>query len=222
MIATHPYRLGLILCVLLLSATPLRAKELVVAYVPNWVNLTSFSETIDYARITHINIAFENPTNDAGDLSFNKMDDVLIAKAHANGVKVLVSIGGGAASGNKTLKARYFDLLTEAKRADFVKRLSAYVSDHGFDGLDVDIEGPSINGDYGAFIRDLSAALKPRGKLLTSASPRVTAARTSPTRCSSTSTSSTSWPTTAKAPGHRIHRVSTRRWTSRSGTSTTG
>jgi chitinase len=168
-IATHPYRLGLFLCALLLSATPLRAKELVVAYVPNWVDLTSFSETIDYARITHINIAFENPTNDAGDLSFNKKDDVLIAKAHANGVKVLVSIGGGAASGNKTLKARYFDLLTDAKRADFVKRLSAYVSDHGFDGLDVDIEGPSINGDYGAFIRDLSAALKPRGKLLTSA-----------------------------------------------------
>ena len=28
----------------------------------------SFSETIDYGKITHINIAFENPTNEQGDL----------------------------------------------------------------------------------------------------------------------------------------------------------
>ena len=69
-----------------------------------------------------------------------------------------MSIGGGAASGNKKLQARYFDLLSDAKRADFVKRLASYVADHGFDGLDVDIEGPSINKDYGAFIHDLSAA----------------------------------------------------------------
>ena len=103
------------------------------------------------------------------DLSFHRKDDILIAKAHANNVKVLVSIGGGSASGNKTLKARYFDLLSEPKRAEFAAKLAAYVADHGFDGLDVDIEGPSINKDYGAFIRELSAALKPRGKLLTAA-----------------------------------------------------
>ena len=133
------------------------------------MDLKSFSETIDYAKITHINIAFENPTNDHGDLSFHKKNDILIAKAHANNVKVLVSIGGGAASGNKTLKARYFDLLSEPKRAGFAARLASYVADHGFDGLDVDIEGPSINKDYGAFIRELSAALKPKGKLLTAA-----------------------------------------------------
>jgi chitinase len=40
---------------------------------------------------------------------------------------------------------------------------------HNFDGLDVDIEGPSINKDYGAFIADLSKAFKPKGKLLTAA-----------------------------------------------------
>ena len=152
-----------------LTTTPLPAKEKVVAYVPNWVDLDAFTKTIDYAKITHINIAFENPINDRGDLSFHKKNDVLIAKAHESNVKVLVSIGGGSASGNKTLKARYFDLLSEPKRADFAKRLACYVTDHGFDGLDVDIEGPSINKDYGAFIHDLSAALKPNDKLLTAA-----------------------------------------------------
>src|SRR5882757_1794968 len=116
---------------LLLFCIAAFAKPMVVAYVPNWVDLESFSETIDYAKITHINIAFENPTNEQGDLSFHKNDDILIAKAHANNVKILVSIGGGGASGNKTLQARYFDLLEGPKRADFVARLASYVADHG-------------------------------------------------------------------------------------------
>ena len=164
-----PWRLALIAAAILLTTTPLQAKEKVVAYVPNWVDLESFAGTIDYTKITHINIAFENPVNDLGDLSFHKKNDILISKAHANNVKILVSIGGGSASGNKKLQSRYFDLLSEPKRADFAKRLASYLGDHSFDGLDVDIEGPSINKDYGAFIRDLSAALKPKDKLLTAA-----------------------------------------------------
>src|SRR5882672_12737549 len=77
----------------------IHAQDKVVAYVPNWVDLSSFSETIDYSKLTHINIAFENPTNDLGDLSFSRRNEVLITKAKANQVKILISIGGGAASG---------------------------------------------------------------------------------------------------------------------------
>jgi chitinase len=164
-----PRRLSIFISVLFLTATPLLAAEKIVAYVPNWVDLKSFAETIEYGKLTHINIAFENPINEQGELSFHKKNEILIARAHAAGVKVLVSIGGGAASGNKTLKARYFDLLSEPKRANFAAKLAAYVADHQFDGLDVDIEGPSINQDYGAFIDELSTALKPKGKLLTAA-----------------------------------------------------
>ena len=151
------------------AQTPETPRKKVVAYVPNWVDLKKFSEEIPYAKLTHINIAFENPTNASGDLSFSDDDTVLIKKAHANNVKVLVSIGGGAASGDKALLARYFDLLTDAKRAAFVAKITEYVVQHNFDGVDVDIEGPAINKDYGAFIVDLSQALKPKGKLLTSA-----------------------------------------------------
>ena len=153
---------------LLLSANS-QADKMVVAYVPNWVDLKTFAGTIDYPRLTHINIAFENPVNDSGDLSFGGKDEGLIAKAQANNVKVLVSIGGGAASGDKVLQSRYFDLLTEARRAGFVTKLADYVSNHHFDGLDVDLEGPSVNQDYGAFIAHLGAALKAKGKLLTAA-----------------------------------------------------
>jgi chitinase len=154
---------------LLAAAGESRAANRVVAYVPNWIDLKSFAETIDYPRITHINVAFENPTNDSGDLSFSEKNNVLIAKAKEKGVKILISIGGGSASGNKKLQSRYFDLLSDGKRAGFVAKLAAYVESHQFDGLDVDIEGPSINKDYGAFVADLGAAFKPKGKLLTAA-----------------------------------------------------
>ena len=141
----------------------------VVAYVPNWINLEEFSKTIDYAKVTHINIAFENPTDDTGELSFNRRNKALLEKARAAKVKVLVSIGGGSASGDKVLKERYFMLLADDRRVDFAKKLAAYVEKHGFDGLDVDIEGPSINEDYGDFITVLAAEFKPKGKLLTAA-----------------------------------------------------
>ncbi|MES2462966.1 MAG: glycosyl hydrolase family 18 protein, partial [Armatimonadota bacterium] len=144
-------------------------KPKIIAYVPNWIDLKAFSATLPYEKLTHINIAFENPINDAGDLSFSTQNDVLIAAAHAKGVKVLISIGGGSASGDKALLARYFALIGEKKRAAFAAKLADYVVQHKFDGLDVDIEGPSINEDYGAFIQELARALKPKGKLLTSA-----------------------------------------------------
>jgi GH18 family chitinase len=144
----------------------------VVAYVPNWIDLDAFAPTVDYAKITHINIAFENPTNAGGDLSFDPKNQVLIDRARANHVKILVSIGGGSASSDKVLMPRYFDLLKDANRGAFVAKLADYLDRHQLDGLDIDIEGPSINEGYGAFIADLAAALKPRGKLLTAALSR--------------------------------------------------
>ncbi len=153
----------------LLAAHPARAQYKVVAYVPNWGNLTRLAESIEYDKLTHINIAFENPTNDQGELSFHKANDALIATAHKHKVQVLVSIGGGAAATDKTLQPRYFALLSPPQRAAFAKRLADYVDEHKFDGLDVDLEGPSINKDYGPFIAELAAQLKPHKKLLTAA-----------------------------------------------------
>ena len=153
---------------LLVVATS-QAQLKVVAYVPNWVDLRTFAESIDYSKITHINIAFENPTNAEGDLSFHPQDEFLIAKARTNHVKVLVSIGGGSASTNKKLQARYFSLIGEGKRAGFAAKLADYISNHNLDGVDVDIEGPSINQDYGGFIEELGKSFKANGKLLTAA-----------------------------------------------------
>lgn len=158
-----------ILTVLALSLATLQARPRVVAYVPNWIDLEEFAKGIDYAKVTHLNVAFENPLDDTGTLSFHRGNTALVARAKAAKVKVLVSIGGGSASGDKVLKARYFKLLSDEHRPGFVRKLAGYVKAHGFDGLDVDIEGPSINGDYGDFIAELAAVMKPEGLLLTAA-----------------------------------------------------
>ncbi len=146
-----------------------RADFKVVAYVPNWINLNSFSTNIDYSKLTHINIAFENPVNDDGDLSFHPADDVLIQQARAHQVKILVSLGGGSASNDKVLLARYLHLMNDTNRPAFVAKLGSYVTAHHFDGLDVDLEGPGINPFYGAFVAELGRELKTRGKLMTAA-----------------------------------------------------
>src|SRR4051812_10770655 len=104
---------------LLAAPAPAAERKLVVAYVPNWVDLKTFAGEIDYAKLTHINIAFENPTNDEGDLSFNKKNKPLIDQAKQHKVPILISIGGGSASGNKTLLARYNLLSTAEKRPAF-------------------------------------------------------------------------------------------------------
>jgi len=144
------------------------AQTKVVAYVPNWIDINGFANNLDYSKVTHINIAFEN-ANSAGNLSFNSAENNLITKAHANNVKVLVSIGGGAASEDTNQRNIYFNLISSSQRTAFIQKLTAYVTAHNLDGLDVDLEGPAINGDYGNFIRDLANALHPMGKIVTSA-----------------------------------------------------
>ncbi|CAN5436940.1 glycosyl hydrolase family 18 protein [soil metagenome] len=154
---------------ILMVAKAEEPRKLVVAYVPNWLeDNAGFADSIEYDKLTHINIAFENP-DENGDLTFNPADEKLVKKAHENGVKILISIGGGSAADDPVLKPRYFDLIGDAKRVGFTQKLADYVEKHDFDGLDVDLEGPSINDDYGKFIDDLSTALKAKGKLLTAA-----------------------------------------------------
>ena len=48
MIRFNPYCIAICLCALALSSTSLRAQEKIVAYIPNRVDLKSFSGTIDY------------------------------------------------------------------------------------------------------------------------------------------------------------------------------
>jgi GH18 family chitinase len=144
-------------------------RKLVIGYVQDEDGAPSFADQVDYSKVTHLNIAFANPTDSAGDFSVPPHIDDIVARAHKEKVKVLISIGGGMASEDGALRTNYYALITNPNRAGFVSKLVKYVDDHNLDGLDVDLEGPAINKDYEALVGDLAKALKPKGKLLTAA-----------------------------------------------------
>lgn len=141
----------------------------VIGYVPNWIDVTAFTQNFDFKQVTHINYAFQNPDASGNLVEGNNGLTVLVAKAHLNNVKVLISLGG-AGSADVPVKTYYQNLIsTSAKRADFIHKLIVYVKNYKLDGVDVDEEGPAINSNYGAFIKQLSDSLKPKGLFLSAA-----------------------------------------------------
>ncbi|RPD43231.1 glycosyl hydrolase family 18 protein [Chitinophaga barathri] len=118
--------------------------------------------SIDLTKITDLNLAFLNPAAD-GSFNINPAVKQVVDKAHAGKVRVYMSIGGGGAP------AYLAELIKPAKRTAFVTGILALVEQHGFDGVDVDLENELINGDYPAFVAELRTALTARKKLMTAA-----------------------------------------------------
>lgn len=134
----------------------------VVGYVFAASNLDAAAEKIDFSKITHLNIAFINP--DAAGV-FAPVSGLisLVKKAHENNVKVLAALAGGDPPPH--LK----DLIKPAARKMLVDGLLLLTQTYGLDGIDVDLEGDFVNGDFEGFVTDLSAALKKENKLMTAA-----------------------------------------------------
>lgn len=144
----------------------------VVGYFPNWADMTYDINNLDCTKLTHINWAFLNPdaNGNLGSTSENKNLKKLVDKAHQHDVKVLISLGGGSASGAGTIRTNYFNLIsTEEKRAGFVHKISEYIKNNNLQGVDVDYEGSAINTNYDAFIKQLCDTLRPQGFLITAA-----------------------------------------------------
>ncbi len=87
-------------CVMIMMALVADAQLKVVGYMYT----TGDANVVDWSKITHLNLAFENP-DAQGNLSFTtNNNNTLIQKAHANDVKVLVSICGGGVSNDATVR----------------------------------------------------------------------------------------------------------------------
>jgi len=141
----------------------------VVGYAQNDVDFKLMSPAIESGILTHLNLAFENPLDDSGVMSYHPTNDQMRDAARLSGAKVLVSVGGGSIANDAVLSQRYVKLLSSAGRQDFARQLGDYVVQHDLDGVDMDLEGPAITGDYGPFIELLSSELRAREKLLTAA-----------------------------------------------------
>ncbi len=161
-------------------------RPVVIGYVALFKDYKATLSTTDLHKLTHINLAFINPALDAslvnGDsmaclatgqrppVSTQDLRDI-VTQAHKSGVKVMASLGGSILP---SCAGDWPTLLQPQNRGVLVKNLMQFVSDFGLDGLDIDLEWATLTaidsaGNYTPFVRDLSRALKARGKYLSCA-----------------------------------------------------
>ncbi len=111
----------------------------IVGYFPSW---SGDPKNIQYRALTHICYAFATPMMDGGYAAIpneRKLLD-LTARAHAAGVKVLLSVGGGGTGYESALAAIASDsVLTE----QFVDNSMDLIGEYGLDGIDMDWEFPT-------------------------------------------------------------------------------
>jgi chitinase len=130
----------------------------VIGYYPMWArgNLPASQVKLNY--LTHINHAFAWPLADASITSYDAvLDTAIINTTHRAGRKILISVGGAAESGNFPGIAA-----DTATRHAFVRNIVAYLRSNGYDGLDLDWEGPSNAADRSnevSMVRELHQAL---------------------------------------------------------------
>jgi hypothetical protein len=150
-----------------------------VGYLGVYKNLDwgAVAKTLDFEKMTHLNLAFVNPPLCDGpctaksDLTMaanaSLTDDALNAivdAAHAHGTKVLISIGGDGGD------RRIMQFYNAGLSAELTRAIDAYLDAHDIDGVDVDVEQPTQMGvPFTTFVKTLVAVLKPKGKLVTAA-----------------------------------------------------
>ena len=101
------------------------------------------AEQIPYSKLTHIAHAFllvSPPADGTLEIPAGTIEPALITKAHAHGVKVLISIGGGdGIQGPRFNKMA----LSETARQNFVTNVRDFLVTYGYDGVDIDWEIPN-------------------------------------------------------------------------------
>jgi GH18 family chitinase len=159
------------------NAAPASTPRLVI-YLPNYkgVAWSGYAGSISFTKMTHLNLAFGNPPKCKGNctvgsdttFSINGQSDAdvdaVVSAAHAAGVKVVLSIGGGG--GDQLILQFYNAGLSQP----LVDSLDLYMKAHKIDGVDVDIEDPSNMGaPFATFVNTLVTKFRPQGKLITAA-----------------------------------------------------
>lgn len=146
----------------------------VIGYLPGRsVDTTA----IRFDRLTHINFAFAIPAKNGGGLDALRNADklqALVKKAHANNVKVFISIGGWSIGDGGGDDSRFHKLAQDPEeRTFFVTKTMELVRRFDLDGVDVDWEYPDIENrsaeDNVLLMRQLGDSLHAINKELTAA-----------------------------------------------------
>lgn len=137
-------------------------------YSGSW---STWATKIDFSKMTHLNLAFFTATTGNNWVESSGQSDAsikaLVTKAHAAGVKVLASLGGGG--GDTSVVNQYKNTANDDA---LVNNLDAMLTRLSLDGVDVDIEKESsseVGTPYATFVSKVIAKLRPKGKLVTAA-----------------------------------------------------
>lgn len=139
----------------------------VVGYVPSWRGEV---QPAQLRQLTHVNYAFVQPTPTGGLEPLRNPQKLrqLVAAAHAQGVRVLISVGGWHDGDHSA-----FDAIggSAAYTEALVSALMQLVATYQLDGVDMDWEHPDAHtaAGYARLMQRLAALLHPQGKLLTAA-----------------------------------------------------
>ncbi len=140
----------------------------VVGYAPSW---STNANAIDYSKLTHINYSFVLP-NSNGTVQPMPNPGLLqsiVSNAHANGVKVLIAVGGWNGGNDSAFESF---AASSSGRNTFVNAMVNLVNQYNLDGVDIDWEypDPGAEGDnYTLLMDQLANAMHSRGKVLSAA-----------------------------------------------------
>ncbi|KMJ60524.1 glycoside hydrolase family 18 [Bacillus sp. LL01] len=119
-----------------------------VGYYAGWASYSGYNVSdIDASKLTHINYAFANISDDrkiaVGDTAtdYENFKQLQMLKEKHPHVKTLISVGGWTWSRNFSDVA-----LTEAARETFAESVRQFILKYGFDGVDLDWEYPVSGG----------------------------------------------------------------------------
>jgi len=140
----------------------------VLGYMPSWAGDVN---TVQYSKLTHINYSFLNCN---GNGTLQGLDNPgklssLVSKGHANGVKVMISVGGWNDGNTDNFEAMAGNA---TNRNTFVQAMINFVNQYNLDGIDMDWEYPRSGQsatNYLTLMTTLSNEMHSRGKLLTAA-----------------------------------------------------
>lgn len=127
--------------------------------------------SIQFCKLTHLNIAFANPDKN-GNLIFSGDIDGLIqyAKSVNPNIVISISLAGGVISTEQAVNWSWLIDKPE-NRPVLIQNIINFVELHHLDGVDVDLEWDAVTTGYSGFVVELKKRLTEHKKILTAALP---------------------------------------------------
>jgi len=130
-------------------------------------------ENLQTGKMTHIIYAFLIPKEDGNLVALEKTDQLkeLVAKAHKDGAKVYIALGGWSYQGKPLVTVFESVAASSEKRTLLIDNVRLLLKEYNLDGVELDWEHPSQNsiGNYEKLVVELKSALDQDGKDLTAA-----------------------------------------------------